>query len=121
MNASYSTTVRSLICLTAALSIGCAHPRKVFHAEETYDPEKVQRVQNSDTDLLGEAALKQPGGASYEYFRDLMPPLRYVDANFLHYPITLSAPGSTTKAKFVSNGSEVNPLTRSRSWINETG
>src|SRR5688572_3773186 len=78
-------------------------------------------IMRSKVDVLGEASLKQPGGPSYEYFRNLMPPLRYVDASFRHYPITLSAPGSTSKARLVSNGSAINALQRSRTWINETG
>jgi hypothetical protein len=81
----------------------------------------VEELLRSRTDVLGEAALRQPGGPSYEFFRDLLPPLRYVDPYFKHYPIVLSAPGSTVKARLVSNGSSINALVRSRSWINETG
>jgi hypothetical protein len=43
-------------------------------------------------DVWGEAAIRQPGGPSYEFFRDLLPPLRYVNTAFRHYPIVLSAP-----------------------------
>src|SRR5688572_23158353 len=81
----------------------------------------VQPLLEARTDVLGDAALRHPGGPSYEFFRDLLPPLRYVDPHFKHYPIALSAPGSTSKARLVSNGSSINALVRSRSWISETG
>ena len=45
-------------------------------------------------DVWGEAAIRAPGGPSYEFFRDLLPPLRYVNTAFRHYPIVLSAPGA---------------------------
>lgn len=62
----------------------------------------------SREDVWGEAAIRQPGGPSYEFFRDLLPPLRYVNTDFRHYPIVLSAPQSSVKARWVSNGSAVN-------------
>src|SRR5438874_7297441 len=60
------------------------------------------------TDVWAEAAIRQPGGPSYEFFRDLLPPLRYVNTAFRHYPIVLSAPGAPVKARWVSDGSAVN-------------
>jgi hypothetical protein len=33
-----------------------------------------QQIIESKTDLLGEAALKQPGGPSYEFFEKVLPP-----------------------------------------------
>lgn len=60
------------------------------------------------TDLWGEAALHRPEGPSYEFFAKLLPPLRYVNARFRHYPIVLSAPQALCKARLVSNGSAVN-------------
>src|SRR5438876_11333350 len=60
-------------------------------------------------------------GPSYEFFAKLLPPLRYVDAAYLHYPIMLSAPGATTKARLISNGSAINALARKPIWRNETG
>lgn len=59
-------------------------------------------------DVWGEAAIRAPGGPSYEFFRDLLPPLRYVNTQFRHYPIVLSAPLAPVKARWVSNGSGVN-------------
>jgi hypothetical protein len=72
------------------------------------------------TDLWAEAALRQPGGASYEFFARLLPPPRYVNADFRHYPLVLSAPGSAMKARLVSNGSALNARGGSRSW-NDVG
>ena len=41
----------------------------------------LQEVIDSKLDLWG-AALKEPGGPSYAFFEKLLPPLRYVDADF---------------------------------------
>jgi hypothetical protein len=67
-------------------------------------------------DLWGELALQQPNGASYEFFESLLPPPRYVHADFRYYPLVLSAPGTQTKARLISNGSGVNLHGGSRSW-----
>jgi hypothetical protein len=80
-----------------------------------------QQVIESKTDLWGEAALHAPGGPSYEFFEELLPPLRYVDARYKHYPIVLSAPRALAKGKIVSNGSVLNPLARRYQWIGEAG
>ena len=80
-----------------------------------------QQLIESKTDLLGEAALKSPGGPSYEFFENVLPPLRYVDARYKHYPIVLSAPRSLMKAKITSNGSIINPLARRYQWVGEAG
>jgi hypothetical protein len=70
----------------------------------------------SPLDLWGEAALRQPDGPSYEFFAPLLPPPRYVNADFRHYPIVLSAPGAAVKARLISNGSGVNLRGGARSW-----
>ena len=70
---------------------------------------------------LGEAALKQPGGPSYEFFEKVLPPLRYVDARYKHYPIVLAAPRSLVKGKVLSNGGIINPLARRYQWVGEAG
>jgi hypothetical protein len=75
----------------------------------------------SQADLWGEAALRQPGEPSYSFLAGLLPPLRYVDADFHHYPIVLSAPAAPVKARLVSNGSAINALARQPNWKNETG
>src|SRR5947209_19514221 len=38
-----------------------------------------EEVIAAKVDLWGEAALRQPGGPTYEFFAGLLPPLRYVD------------------------------------------
>lgn len=75
---------------------------------------------NSNLDLWGEAAMAQPNGASYEFFAPLLPPPRYVNADFRYYPIVLSAPNAKVKARLISNGSGVNLSGGSRSW-NDVG
>ena len=70
----------------------------------------------SKLDLWGEAAMAQPNGASYEFFAPLLPPPRYVNADFRYYPIVLSAPNSDVKARLISNGSGVNLRGGTRSW-----
>ena len=104
------SSILIVVCWVVALVAACASRRPVSNLPPSYPAGDFQRITNSDKDLPGETALKLPGGPTYAYFRDLMPPLRYVDANFLCYPITLSAPGNTTKARLVSNGSAVNAL-----------
>jgi hypothetical protein len=63
---------------------------------------------DSREDVWGEAAIRHPDGPSYEFFADLLPPLRYVNTAFRHYPLVLSAPAAPTKARWISNGSGVN-------------
>lgn len=75
----------------------------------------------SKNDYWGDVAMRQPNGPSYDFFAKILPPLRYVDASFRHYPITLSAPNALVKARYVSNGSAVNALARQINWIGETG
>jgi putative membrane-bound dehydrogenase-like protein len=73
----------------------------------------------SGFDLWGELALRQPGGPSFDFFADLLPPLRYVNTAFRHYPIVLGAPDAPIKARFVSNGSGVNLLAGISTWRDE--
>jgi len=73
-------------------------------------------VLTSGKDVWGEAAMRRPGGPSYEFFADLLPPIRYCNAAFRHYPIVLSAPGSLAKARLVSNGSAVNAASGHERW-----
>jgi hypothetical protein len=68
------------------------------------------------SDVWGELAMRQPNGASYEFFESLLPPPRYVHADFRYYPLVMSAPGARTKARLISNGSGVNLRGGSRSW-----
>lgn len=75
-----------------------------------------EEVQNARLDLWGEAAMRQPNGASYEFFEPLLPPPRYVNADFHFYPIVLSAPNARVKGRLISNGSGVNLRGGARSW-----
>src|SRR5262245_17142835 len=67
-------------------------------------------------DVWGELAMRQPNGASYEFFEPLLPPPRYVHADFRYYPLVLSAPGAAAKARLISDGSGVNLRGGARSW-----
>jgi hypothetical protein len=71
---------------------------------------------NSREDLWGLAAMHQANGPSYEFFKDLLPPLRYVNAAFRHYPIILSAPGAAEKVRLISNGNAVNARAVLTTW-----
>src|SRR3954465_14060352 len=66
------------------------------------------------TDLYGDIAIHSKQGPTYEFFESILPPLRYPDASFRDYPIPLSAPRGLVKARFVSNGSAINALGRTR-------
>src|SRR5690242_6043511 len=79
------------------------------------------QIIESKTDLLGEAALHALGGPSFEFFADKLPPLRYVDALYQHYPRVLAAPRSLLKGKLLSTGGIINPLARHYQWIGEAG
>ena len=70
----------------------------------------------SRTDLWGELAMRQTNGPSYEFFVPILPPLRYVNADFHYYPIVLSAPNAKVKARLIANGSGLNLRGGTRSW-----
>ena len=80
-----------------------------------------REMATSPLDLWGEASLRLPGGPSYEAFRDLLPPLRYVNTRFRHYPVVLSAPAAPAKARWVSNGGAVNALADKKPMWKEAG
>jgi hypothetical protein len=104
---------RAVVVVLVACLVGCRAPTARLATP--------REVIESKADLWGDAALKQRGGPSYEFFEKLLPPIRYVDADFRHYPIVLSAPGSPVKARLVSNGSAINALARQPNWKNEDG
>ena len=81
----------------------------------------VKEMIEARTDVWGDAARAQPNGASYEFFADLLPPLRWVNADFRHYPIVLSAPRSPHKARLVSNGGAINARANSPPMWHEQG
>src|SRR4051812_1993851 len=90
----------SLAALAAVVAAGAAQPPKALPTP--------RQMADSREDVWGEAAIRAPCGPSYEFFRDLLPPLRYVNTAFKHYPIVLSAPLAPVNARWVSNGSGVN-------------
>ncbi|HEY7158917.1 MAG TPA: hypothetical protein VH575_33540 [Gemmataceae bacterium] len=106
--------VRTLLPLLVILSAGVA-----VGAEERLP--SVKEMAASRLDVWGEASVRQPGGPSYEFFKDLLPPLRYVNTAFRHYPIVLSAPKARAKARWVSNGSAVNARADKKPMWREVG
>src|SRR5215469_7400930 len=91
-----SLMVRKLLPLLVILSAGVA----VRAAEEAAKRlPSVQEMAASRFDIWGEASLRQLGGPSYEFFKDLLPPLRYVNTAFRYYPIVLSAPKERVMAR----------------------
>jgi hypothetical protein len=98
--------------------VALAFPLATSAAEPLPTPDQVIA---SKLDLWGEAALRQPDGTTYDFFARLVPPLRYVDADFLHYPLVLSAPSAMVKGRLVSNGSAINSLARQPNYVTEAG
>jgi hypothetical protein len=104
----------SLIILALAFT-GLA-PGSANAAQSLVSRPALAEVLKSDIDLWGEAALREPNGASYQFFETLLPPPRYVNADFRFYPLVLSAPNARIKARLISNGSGVNLHGGARSW-----
>ncbi|MBA4149384.1 MAG: hypothetical protein H0X66_14815 [Verrucomicrobia bacterium] len=102
--------MRQLFCVCSLLCTAL-----VTFAQSEKLPGFDEMVQ-SKRDVWGEAAMRQPNGASYEFFKDLLPPPRYVHADFRHYPLVLCEPQSKVKARLISNGSGVNLEGGARSW-----
>jgi hypothetical protein len=76
----------------------------------------LEQAMAASQDLWGLEAMRQTNGASYEFFARLLPPPRYVNAQFRYYPIPLSAPNAQVKARLISNGSGINSAGKARSW-----
>lgn len=93
----------------------------VLAGEEAKGLPSVQQMAGARQDVWGEAAIRQPGGPSFDFFKDLLPPLRYVNTAFRHYPIVLSAPRARIKARWVSNGSAVNARANQKPMWYEVG
>ncbi len=85
-------------------------------AQPSQSPISFSNAIASKPDVWGEAAMAQPNGPSYEFFESLLPPPRYVNADFRYYPLVLSAPKTKVKARLISNGSGVNLRGGTRSW-----
>lgn len=114
------------MCLAIALILlTCAIPTQAL--EQTMSPQQpkpksaLEQAVAAKLDVYGEAAMLQPNGASYEFFADLIPPIRCARAaGFEHYPIVLGLAGGEHKARLVSNGSAVNARANSEVWA-DTG
>jgi hypothetical protein len=96
------------------------HPSLVTRHSSPVRLPSLDEAMASRTDLWGELATHQTNGPSYEFFAPLLPPLRYVNADFRYYPIVLSAPNAKVKARLIANGSGVNLRGGTRSW-NDNG
>ena len=114
------------LAFTVAL-LGCAAivfgrlPQTAFGEERSAPLPDAAAMASSREDVWGEASLRAPGGPSYEFFRDLLPPLRYANTDFRHYPIVLSAPGAPHKARWISNGSAINARANKSPMWREVG
>ncbi len=108
-NASLFVVLCSL-SLFAPILLANDEPSTTEHESQPSDRNlpSVQEMIEARTDVWGDAARQQTNGASYEFFQDLLPPLRWVNTEFRHYPLVLSAPRSPQKTRLVSNGSAVN-------------
>ncbi len=76
----------------------------------------LEQALSTRQDVWGLAAMAQANGPSYSFFESLLPPLRYVNAAFRHYPIVLSAPAGQLKARLISNGSAINARADLPTW-----
>ena len=100
----------TVICL---LTLSCIDS----FAQKTSEPlPSLQQALDSREDLWGLAAMREPNGPNFDFFAKLLPPLRYVNADFRVYPIVLSAPNSPVKARFVANGSAINARAVLNTW-----
>ena len=107
-----------MVILLRATLVVLAFATSTLSRAEHFTP---QQIIEAKGDILGDAALKQPGGPSFDFFADKLPPLRYVDTRYKHYPIVLAAPRSLAKGKVLSTGGIINPLARRYQWVGEAG
>lgn len=107
-------TLSSRFVITCGI-VGCLVSVSQAEAPQSTSA-SLDEVFASRRDLWGEQAMQQANGASYEFFEGLLPPPRYVNADFRYYPLVLSAPAARVKARLISNGSGVNLRGGARSW-----
>jgi hypothetical protein len=69
---------------------------------------------SSKKDLYADAAIARPEGPTLDFFWDLIPPLRYVDAPSPCYPIALSAPRGPVKAPRLRRVGRQRPLSHAQ-------
>ncbi|MFA6242345.1 MAG: hypothetical protein WC655_15530 [Candidatus Hydrogenedentales bacterium] len=102
------STLKPVLVMLAAIAIFASAQTKSDDPKPADRSPTIDEVIEARTDILGDSGLRQPDGPSYEFFAEAMPPLRYVNAAFRHYPIVLAAPRNECKARLVSNGSAIN-------------
>src|SRR5437870_11466913 len=107
--------------LAAFLVVALVAPARAQDSPSAGTLPTAKQMAVSPLDLWAEAAVRQPDGPSYEFFKDLLPPLRYVNTDFRHYPIVLGTPGGTSKVRYVSNGSAVNARANKKPMWKEAG
>ncbi len=110
------STLKPALVMLAAIAIFASAQTKADDTKPTDGSTTIDEIIDAKTDILGDAALRQPDGPSYEFFAEAMPPLRYVNAAFRHYPIVLAAPRNECKARLVSNGSAINAKGGGNAW-----
>ncbi len=70
-------------------------------------PKRVAEALEADRDIWAEEVLSRPEGPTYQNVKDYLPPLRYVNASFKHYPIVLGLKEGLEKIRLVGNGSQI--------------
>lgn len=104
------------VLLPIAAHVACSGVLTDRESAFLIDKPALCKVLESGRDLWGEQAMHQPNGPSYDFFANLLPPLRYCNAEFRQYPIVLSAPGAPVKARLVSNGGAINAKANLKTW-----
>jgi hypothetical protein len=107
------------LCGVVAAAAGAGQPAAGKVDRESVDG--VHQMIASRQDVWAQAAIRQPDGPSYEFFARLLPPLRYVNSEFRHYPIVLSAPQAPVKARWISDGRAVNARANKKPMWREIG
>ncbi len=118
MSSAYSRLHVGLVLLSS-LMVGAGDDSRM-EATPTTLPD-VASMAGAKRDVWGDAAIHQGAEPSYVFFRDLLPPLRYVNTAFRHYPVVLSAPAESVKARWISNGSAVNARADKKPMWKEAG
>src|SRR5580700_1556612 len=102
----------SIITVWGTLILASAFPLRAASS--------LNEVMASKEDLWADEAMAQSNGPSFEFFKALLPPLHYVNTDFRHYPIVLSAPNAPKKSRLTANGSGINVHANTSAW-NEPG
>src|ERR1043165_5244849 len=83
----FASLIASLIVIAAMRNSASGEPQDNSTASRPANKlATVQEMIDAPTDVWGDAAMREPNGASYQFFKDLLPPLRWVNTEFRHYP-----------------------------------